>query len=78
MPGADFNDATEATAKAWQALTTDQRETYVQQALKEREAYQAANKVYQERKSLQAKVRAPAALAPQYPGVLCGLFMLSW
>jgi hypothetical protein len=56
MPGADFNDATSETAKAWQALTAQQREQYIQQAEREREAYRAANKVYQERKQLQQAV----------------------
>lgn len=57
MPGADFNDATNETAKAWQALTTEQRKVYQEQADREKEAYKAANQVYQERKALQLQVR---------------------
>eukprot|EP00884_Botryococcus_braunii_P015567 jgi/Botrbrau1/2694/Bobra.0203s0037.1 len=53
MPGADFNDATNETAKAWQALTAEQRKIYQEQADREKEAYKAANQVYQERKALQ-------------------------
>jgi hypothetical protein len=57
MPGADFNDATNETAKAWQALTAEQRKIYQEQADREKEAYKAANQVYQERKALQLQVR---------------------
>lgn len=70
MPGADFNDATNETAKAWQALSQEQRRVYQEQAEKEREAYKAANKVYQDRKAAQQQVCLAKAVLTSPPGLL--------
>lgn len=68
MPGADFNDATNETAKAWQALPEEKRKVYKDQADKERDAYKAANKVYQDRKAAQQQVCLYKAM-PLTPGI---------